>query len=100
MNKIEKKTMRELLGNYHLVVPEIQREYVWGNNPNSVLEQFLASLSNRLKSNEVSNENVGFLYSYQSTSYSEEHLLIDGQQRFTTLVLLLYYLSVLNSATL
>ena len=61
MNKIEKKTMGELLGNYHLVVPEIQREYVWGNNPNSVLEQFLASLSNRLKSNEVSNENVGFL---------------------------------------
>ena len=94
MNKIEKKTMGELLGNYHLVVPEIQREYVWGNNPNSVLEQFLASLSNRLKSNEVSNENVGFLYSYQSTSYSGEHLLIDGQQRFTTLVLLLYYLSV------
>lgn len=94
MNKIEKKTMRELLCNYHLVVPEIQREYAWGNNPNSVLEQFLASLSDRLNNKDVEDENVGFLYSYQSSSYALEHHLIDGQQRFTTLVLLLYYLSV------
>lgn len=94
MDRIEKKTMRDLLGNYHLVVPEIQREYVWGNNPNSVLEQFLDSLSDRINNNGVEDENVGFLYSYQSSSFAVEHHLIDGQQRFTTLVLLLYFLSV------
>lgn len=93
MNKIKELTIRQLL-TYQLLVPEIQREYVWGDNPNSVLEQFLESLSAKLCKNINDKDNVGFLYSYQSNDYSKEHYLIDGQQRFTTLVLFLYYLSV------
>ena len=38
---IEKK-IAELLGNY-MVVPEIQREYVWGSNKN-IVNQFIDSL--------------------------------------------------------
>lgn len=74
----------------NLVVPEIQREYVWGGTRNrKVLEQFLQDLGQKLGSK--GEANIGFLYSYKSGS---EHYLIDGQQRFTTILLLLFYLSV------
>lgn len=78
---IEKK-IAELLGNY-MVVPEIQREYVWGSNKN-IVNQFIDSLK------ENKDINVGFLYSY---SNGNQEYIIDGQQRLTTLVLCLYYAS-------
>lgn len=81
---IEKKIV-ELLGNY-MVVPEIQREYVWGSNKN-IVNQFIDSLQ------ENKNINVGFLYSY---SNGNQEYIIDGQQRLTTLVLCLYYASVIQ----
>ena len=74
------KTIQELLENEYLVVPEIQREYVWGKLKD-VTEQFIVSLQNK-------STNVGFLYSY---SFHNQKYIIDGQQRFTTLVLMLYY---------
>lgn len=74
------KTIQELLENEYLVVPEIQREYVWGKLKD-VTEQFIFSLQNK-------SMNVGFLYSY---SFHNQKYIIDGQQRFTTLVLMLYY---------
>lgn len=87
----------------NLIVPEIQREYVWGNNP-EVLERFLNDLKNKAelcnKCHHVhtdKNVNVGFLYSYkppyvkfESDRILDEYL-IDGQQRITTLFLLLLY---------
>lgn len=39
---MDKKNIEELLGNY-MVVPEIQREYVWGSNKN-IVNQFIDSL--------------------------------------------------------
>ena len=86
---MDRKNISALLSNYHLVVPEIQREYVWGDPKNRpVITQFLRDISDKALKGDV---NVGFLYSYQSGS---EHYLIDGQQRYTTLVVLLYYLSL------
>lgn len=38
---MDKKNIEELLGNY-MVVPEIQREYVWGSNKN-IVNQFIDS---------------------------------------------------------
>ena len=87
----------------NLIVPEIQREYVWGKNP-EVLERFLNDLKNKAelcnKCHHVhtdKNVNVGFLYSYkppyvkfESDRILDEYL-IDGQQRITTLFLLLLY---------
>lgn len=81
---IEKK-IAELLGNY-MVVPEIQREYVWGSNKN-IVNQFIDSLK------ENKDINVGFLYSY---SNGNQEYIIDGQQRLTTLVLCLYYASLMQ----
>ena len=49
-------TIQELLESEYLVVPEIQREYVWGRFK-GITEQFIDSLRDK-------NTNVGFLYSY------------------------------------
>lgn len=88
---MEKYNIHSLLNKFCLVVPEIQREYVWGSNP-SVLTQFIQDLDEKLGKGET---NIGFLYSYES---GEEHYLIDGQQRFTTLILLLHYITVKEGA--
>lgn len=87
----------------NMIVPEIQREYVWGNN-SDVLEKFLQELEKKgspcqechhVHTNK--NINVGFLYSYKPSyvKYESERILdeflIDGQQRITTLFLLLLY---------
>ena len=86
---MDKKNIHSLLSDHNLVVPEIQREYVWGSTKNKkVLEQFLLDLDVKLSQGDA---NIGFLYSYKSGA---EHYLIDGQQRFTTILLLLFYLSV------
>lgn len=80
---MDKKNIKDLLGNY-MVVPEIQREYVWGSNKN-IVNQFIDSLK---ENNDI---NVGFLYSY---SNGNQEYIIDGQQRLTTLVMCLYYASI------
>lgn len=87
----------------NLIVPEIQREYVWGNN-SDVLENFLIDLEKKASPcaschhvHINKNINVGFLYSYKPlyVKYESERImdefLIDGQQRITTLFLLLLY---------
>lgn len=83
---MERKSIYQLLQNHKLVVPEIQREYVWGSYK-QVLAGFIADLGNKLAKGEA---NVGFLYSYTK---GKENYLIDGQQRFTTVLLLLYVLA-------
>ena len=80
---MEEKNLQSLLQSSR-VVPEIQREYVWGENE-SVLLSFLENLNSNKNGSAI---NVGFLYSYNSDG---EYHLIDGQQRFTTLVLLALY---------
>lgn len=89
---IEQYTIGQLLKEYTLFVPEIQRDYVWGTTENykEVLLPFLQAIDSNLKGNKM--YNIGFLYSY--TNSKVENYVIDGQQRFTTIVLLLYVLSV------
>lgn len=128
----------ELMCNYNLIVPEIQREYVWGFNDYGIFDTFIADIKEGFKKNEnadstanteietiknmvektsdestrkslnkildelvnkVNPLNIGFLYSYRPDYYvfndrNEDLYLIDGQQRFTTLFLILYYLSI------
>lgn len=88
---MDKKNINDLLNEFNFVVPEIQREYVWGANKNKrVLSQFLKDLDHKLGQGDA---NIGFLYSYESGT---EHYLIDGQQRYTTILLLCYYLAALE----
>lgn len=83
-------SLSNLLSEFTLIIPEIQREYVWGSNK-SVLKSFISDINGRIKSDQDHNINVGFLYSY--TVHGSEHYVIDGQQRLTSLVLLLFVLS-------
>ena len=91
----------------NLIIPEIQREYVWGNNPNNVLSNFLNDIKNKASicdschfAHSAEEVNIGFLYSYkppyveiESTRFLDEYL-IDGQQRITTIFLLLMCRSI------
>lgn len=109
MNKqqLKEQSLLHLLSQNNFIVPEIQREYVWGQNE-EVLSRFLDSIVEKIGSvcdqcgNPKTNTkiNVGFLYTYKPSyvMYNYERFLdenlIDGQQRFTTLFLLLFYSSL------
>ena len=95
----------------NMIVPEIQREYVWGNN-HDVLDNFLRELESKAAPCDTchhvhtnKNINVGFLYSYKPSyvKYESERILdeylIDGQQRITTLFLLLLYRATIEGRT-
>lgn len=98
---LKDESILTLLALNNLIVPEIQREYVWGENKN-VLEKFITDVKShakkcesckRVHSNNINN--IGFLYSYKPP-YTElekgrylDEFLIDGQQRITTIFLLL-----------
>jgi uncharacterized protein with ParB-like and HNH nuclease domain len=105
---LKDENLLSLLSLNNLIVPEIQREYVWGKIDNEkVLKRFLESLKSGCKpcsackqAHKKADINIGFLYSYKPsyvTLENERYLdefLIDGQQRFTTLFLLLTYLAI------
>lgn len=96
-----------LLSQNNFIIPEIQREYVWGNNK-KVLINFISNIKEKASEGclncgtptNKSKINIGFLYTYKPdyvTIDNERFLdenLIDGQQRFTTLFLLLFYFSL------
>ncbi|RZK49269.1 MAG: DUF262 domain-containing protein [Pedobacter sp.] len=102
--QLKEQSLLFLLSQNNFIVPEIQREYVWGNNPD-VLNRFLDSVIDKIgescdvcgNPNSSLKINVGFLYTYKPSyvNYNYERFLdenlIDGQQRFTTLFLLLFY---------
>jgi len=134
-NALQEVSIEEILQHYNLIVPEIQREYVWGYNVHNIVDIFIndivegrstkdvgiqskkENLQNMIDSPDIPVEakealklaieqmsdaslamNIGFLYSYRpgySTGSKDRDLyLIDGQQRFTTLFLLLFYFAI------
>ncbi len=97
-----------------IIIPEIQRDYVWGEqNVNSLLDSIKAKydkkeaviltinagnapLSGSMKAylskeyeKMVYSTKIGFIYAYHDPNYPGKFFLIDGQQRITTLYLLL-----------
>jgi uncharacterized protein with ParB-like and HNH nuclease domain len=90
---IEEKSIKSLIEQTTFIVPEIQREYVWGNKK-ELLVRFIEDIKHAKTENKT--KNIGFLYSYLP-DYDQAKLdtyLIDGQQRFTTLFLLLFYFAL------
>lgn len=89
---IEQYNIQRIFSDYTLFVPEIQRDYVWGSEANcqKVMMPFIKSLNHNLSTENPCN--IGFLYSY--THSKVDNYIIDGQQRFTTIVLLLYVLAI------
>lgn len=98
-----------------IVIPELQRDYVWGernvtgllssilDNYKSKIEQTLeikSSLGINIESDIINylneeymrlryNTRVGFIYAYHDRTLSGQYYLIDGQQRITTIYLIL-----------
>lgn len=112
MSKNQKAFLKEenlltLLSQNNFIIPEIQREYVWGNNE-KVITKFLKELKTKIGvgceychlPDGNTRINIGFLYSYkpdyvkvQNDRFLDENL-IDGQQRFTSLFLLAFYFAL------
>ncbi|HIP33494.1 MAG TPA: DUF262 domain-containing protein [Bacteroidia bacterium] len=66
------------------VIPEIQRDYVWSKSDvNDVLE----SIKDGFENEDI--PYLGFIYAYNDKDYVYKYFLIDGQQRITTIFLLL-----------
>lgn len=98
---LQDESILTLLALNNLIVPEIQRDYVWGENED-VLRKFISDIKKYAKKCDTckrvhseKNNNIGFLYSYKPP-YQEleqgrylDEFLIDGQQRITTVFLLL-----------
>jgi hypothetical protein len=96
----------------NLIIPEIQRDYVWGANiagNKVVLTTFLRSIKKAAQicescgySHSSTPLNVGFLYSYKPPYLSNnrerqlDEFVIDGQQRITTIFLLLLCRAVIE----
>ena len=104
---LKEENLLTLFSQNNFIIPEIQREYVWGNHKKVVLG-FFNELKKKigqgcLSCNQPAGEskiNIGFLYSYKpdyvkisEDRYLDENL-IDGQQRITTLFLLLFFCSI------
>lgn len=111
MRSINKSNLRDenilsLFSLNNFIVPEIQREYVWGLNE-GIVKGFLNDIYSQAGICETcgfahgtKHINIGFLYSYKppyvlldNERYLDE-FLIDGQQRVTTVFLLLLYRAV------
>lgn len=134
-NQMEEKNVAQIIEKYNLIIPEIQREYVWGNNDFDILDSFFRDIKEKYESedqdihfqnlkenliqkinqgdfseinplkeeldryNASQEMNIGFLYSYRPSYYvyndvSDDVYLIDGQQRFTTLFLSLFFFAL------
>lgn len=87
MNK--EYNIKSLLREHIIIVPEMQRDYVW-----SVTSDNVYKLLQIIHDGGPFKTNIGFIY-----ACGQEGLffLIDGQQRLTTLVLLAFYLSLRNN---
>lgn len=113
-----KYTIKELFVNREveqIVVPEIQRDYVWKKEQveglmNSLLSDYIKFdteiINVTADSEEIKNQfvnyykkqqfasNIGFIYAYNDSEYKGKYFLIDGQQRVTTVYLLLLNLFI------
>lgn len=104
-----------------IIIPEIQRDYVWQEEQvrgllNSLLNDFkdyqnyripdlgigddiaLVEAFNVFHRKQTCTSNIGFIYAYCDEEMAGRYFLIDGQQRITTIFLLLLCLASRNDA--
>lgn len=78
--------------NDKIIVPDLQRDYCWGNpisdnREDSLASSFIDSILRLEKSQEIT---MGLIYGYYDKEWTPYHLqLCDGQQRLTTLFLII-----------
>jgi len=101
---------------FQIIIPEIQRDYVWteeniskfilsiiedSSSVDEIDESIIKSLKGKLKESILREirerkpvSNIGFIYAYYDPELRDRYFLIDGQQRITTIYLLLLALSI------
>ena len=99
----ETYTLAELFsGNRRIVIPDLQRDYCWGNDTNKkasgevgeLVSDFINNLIEQFELQDSDELSLGLFYGYEVPA---NHIqLCDGQQRLTTLYLLL---GMLNKQT-
>lgn len=91
----ETYTLAELFSeNRFVIIPDLQRDYCWGTDGQELVLGFINSLVEQYKKQPSDELNLGLLYGYETPA---NHIqLCDGQQRITTLFLLL---GMLNRST-
>ncbi len=119
--KAGKYSVKELFVNRYvqqIIIPEIQRDYVWGEEQvigllNSIKKDFelfntvqvpkIETTDNDLEiafetfyKKRNNGSNIGFIYAYNDDQFSGNYFLIDGQQRITTIFLMLLVLASKN----
>lgn len=72
-------------GNEKVVIPDLQRDYCWANENNNLVGPFVDSLLNLDKGQDMT---LGLVYGYFDPLMPDHLQLCDGQQRITTLFLL------------
>jgi len=86
------------LRDYFFIVPDYQREYVW--KVDDQVEQFLADIDNEFEAGAKSQSSY-FIGSIIIVKNGKKYDVIDGQQRLTTIVLMMCALrDVMKSTTL
>ena len=53
---LEELSVQQLAGKYNFIVPEIQREYVWGNNDYNILDKFFIDIKEAIKENSTNED--------------------------------------------
>ena len=91
------RTVQDLLQGHSFAIDEYQREYKWGReNIEELLtdlrEKFVACYQEGHNTKDVSSYEDYFLGSIIVSKRAGKHFLVDGQQRVTSLTLLLIYL--------
>lgn len=84
----ETYTLKELFsGCRRIIIPDLQRDYCWGNKEHNLVNGFLNTLKSQFDKRDFTKLSLGLLYGYESPENYVQ--LCDGQQRITTLFLLL-----------
>lgn len=90
-------TFFQLIEEYHIQIPIIQRDYAQGRiTAHEIRNSFLDALLAYLKENKK-NRDLDFVYGYQLNEDIDDEIKfipLDGQQRLTTLFLLHWYLAI------
>lgn len=87
---MEIKNLMELLEEHNIEIPMLQRDYAQGRKSQvKIANEFLDAIFNVLDSNGDKALHIDFIYGNEKNN---KFLLIDGQQRITTLWLLHFYL--------
>ena len=84
----EEYTLMEIFSpNNKIIIPDLQRDYCWGGNKEKLVPKFIENIIEIFSKRKDEGITLGLLYGYEEP---KNHIqLCDGQQRITTLFLLL-----------